>query len=97
MTIKKRRILYQDYTKINYDDATVIYNKDLKRRQFFRTLRFYYNQYQDALTSNKTYAKECLMYMCSHNDAAKLFNLYSFNTWKLIDRWIFRLRKEVIK
>ena len=80
-----------------YDDAAVIYNKYLKTQHFFRTMRFYYNQYQEALATNKAYAKECLVYMCSHNDAAKMLDLYSFNTWKLIDRWICRLRKEVIK
>lgn len=97
MAVKNRRILYQDFTKIHYDDAAVIYNKYLKTQHFFRTMRFYYNQYQEALASNKAFAKECLVYMCSHNDAAKMLDLYSFNTWKLIDRWICRLRKEVIK
>ena len=91
MAIKKRNILYMDYSKKSFEQYSGIgqYDKWLKLQHFFRTMRFYYN--------HKVYAKDCIIYMCAYNDAAKMLDLYSFNTWKLFDRWLFRLRKEVIK
>ena len=99
MAIKNRNILYMDFSKKSFEQYSGIgqYDKWLKLQHFFRTMRFYYNQYQEALNkSHKAYAKECLVYMCAYNDAAKMLDLYSFNTWKLFDRLIFKLRKEVI-
>lgn len=96
MAIKKRNILYIDYSKKSFEQYSGIgqYDKWLKTQHFFRTMRYYYNLAQG--TSSRM-ANKYIMYMEGFSDAAKLTDLISLNTWKLINRMLFRLRKEVIK
>mgnify|MGYP006874760180 CR=1 FL=1 len=87
-----------DYSKKSFEQYSGIgqYDKWLKTHHFFRTMRFYYNLAQEPRNPMKEVDKY-IMYMEGYSDAAKLTDLISFNTWKLINRMLFRLRKEVIK
>lgn len=100
MAIKKRNILYMDFSKKSFEQYSGVgqYDKWLMTQHFFRTMRFYYNLAQEiSHNSNKKEAEKYIFYMEGYSDAAKLTDLISFNTWKLINRMLFRLRKEVIK
>ena len=97
MAIKKRNILYMDFSKKSFEQYSGIgqYDKWLKTQHFFRGMRFYYNLAQQS--NNGRMREMYIFYMEGYSDAAKLTDLISFNTWKLINRMLFRLRKEVIK